>query len=159
MRIAVGRIVGSFGIKGQLKVTPLTEFVERFDKGRTLYLEGEPLKIAASHFHKGQFLLSFKEIPDKTSADRLQWKELEADADLVPELEEDEFMTKDLVGLPVFTVEGRPLGKVDEVLPYPAHDILVVGHVMIPAVKQFVKEVDLEMGQIVVELIEGMEGG
>ena len=57
----------------------------------------------------------------------------------------------------MITKEGRPLGKVDQVLPYPAHDVLVVGKIMIPAVQEFVKEVDLEGKRIVVKLLEGME--
>ena len=156
-RVIVGRIVGAFGIRGQLKVSPLTNFTERFEKGRTLYLDGEPLEIKSSQFHKKHFLLGFAEIPDATAAEKLQWKELEAEDDLHLELNEDEYLTQDLVGLMVLTEDGRPLGKVDEVLPYPAHDLLVVGKVMIPAVKKFVKEVDLEGKKIVVKLLEGME--
>lgn len=155
-RIPVGRIVGAFGIRGQVKVEPLTDFAERFDKGRTLYLDGEPLEIKSTQFHKNQFLLGFAEVPDATAAERLQWKTLEAD-DMELELEEDEYLTRDLIGLMVLTEEGRPLGKVDDVLPYPAQDVIVVGNIMIPAVKEFVKEVDLENKTIVVKLLEGME--
>ena len=156
-RIRVGRIVGAFGIRGQVKVEPLTHFVERFDKGRILYLEGQPVEIKSSQFHKKHFLLGFAEVPDTNAAETLQWKDLEADDDIVPELDEDEYLTEDLIGLMVLTEEGRPLGKVDEVLPYPAHDVLVVGKIMVPAVEEFVKEVDLDGKRIVVRLIEGME--
>ena len=156
-RISIGRIVGAFGIRGQVKVEALTNFVERFAKGATVFLDGEPLTIQSSQWHKGHFLLGFSEFPDMTAAEKLQWKTLEADATNAPELEEDEFLSEDLVGLMVLTEEGRPLGKVDEVLPYPAHDILVVGKLMIPAVKEFVKEVNLDEKRIVVRLLEGME--
>jgi 16S rRNA processing protein RimM len=156
-RIPVGRIVGAFGIRGQVKVQSLTDFTERLDKGRTVYLDAEPIVIKASQVHKNQFLLTFDGIPDATTAEKLQWKTLEADADNGPELDEDEFLSEDLVGLMVLTEEGRPLGKVDEVLPYPAQDILVVGKLMIPAVKEFVREVDLEGKTIKVKLLEGME--
>jgi 16S rRNA processing protein RimM len=156
-RVVVGRIVGAFGIKGQVKVQALTEFHERFEKGATLYLDGEPLRVQTSQWHKGHFLLGFREVPDASAAESLQWKNLEAVADYRRELEEGEFLTDDLIGLLVLTEEGRPLGKVDDVLPYPAHDILVVGKLMIPAVQQFVRSVDLEAGQMVVELLPGME--
>ncbi|HRK23221.1 MAG TPA: ribosome maturation factor RimM [Fimbriimonadaceae bacterium] len=156
-RVPVGRIVGAFGIRGQVKVEPLTDFLERFDKGAVLYLDGEPLRITGSQIHKGRILLSFKEVPDANAAEKLQWKTLEADPIEDLELEEDEFLTEDLIGLLVLTEDGRPLGKVDNVLPYPAQDILVVDRLMIPAVKEFVRSVDLEKGQIVVRLLEGME--
>jgi 16S rRNA processing protein RimM len=156
-RITIGKIAGAFGIRGQVKVTPLTAFNERFDKGQTVFLDGQPLKIKASQWHKSHFLLTLEGIEDATSAENLQWKTLEAEAGDGPELDEDEYLTKDLIGLLVFTEEGRPLGKVDRVLPYPAHDILVVGPLMIPAVKEFVKAVDLENKTIAVHLLEGME--
>lgn len=156
-RVPVGRIVGAFGLKGQLKVELQTEFMERFDKGATLYIEGEPYVVKGSQIHKGRLLLSFSEFPNLTAAEKLQWKTLEADPLESVELDDDEFMTKDLIGLMVLTEDGRPLGKVDQVLLYPAHDLLVVGKVMIPAVKEFVLRVDLEQAQIVVRLLEGME--
>ena len=70
-------------------------------------------------------------------------------------MEENEFFTEDLIGLKVVTTDGQELGVVDDVLGAPAQDILVIGEVMIPAVKEFVKEVDLEAGLIRVELIPG----
>src|SRR5690242_10361805 len=115
-RIPVGKIAGAFGIRGQVKVTPLTDFDERFDKGKTVYLDGQPLKIQASQWHKSHFLLTLQGVEDATTAERLQWKVLEADADEHPKLDEDEFLTEDLIGLLVLTEEGRPIGKVDQVL-------------------------------------------
>lgn len=156
-RVPIGRIVGPFGIRGQVKVEPLSDFPERFAKGATVYLDGEPLVIARSSFHKNQFLLGFREVPDANAAEAMKWKTLEADADAELELEEGEYLTRDLLGLAVFTADGRFLGKVDAVEPYPAHDVLVVEDILIPAVRQFVKDVDLEGRRIVVELIEGME--
>jgi 16S rRNA processing protein RimM len=156
-RVQVGRIVGAFGLRGQLKVELLTDFEERLAKGSTVFLDGLPLVIQSAQWHKNQLLLGFREVPDLTAAEKLQWKVLEADAADRPELEQDEYLTSDLVGMAVFTSEGRLLGTVDAVHPYPAHDVIEVESILIPAVKQFVKEVDVEGRKIVVELIEGME--
>lgn len=73
-----------------------------------------------------------------------------------PELEEDQFLTEDLLDLEVYTEDGQLLGTVDEVLNNPAHDILVVGELMIPVVKEFVLDVDLDEEKITVRLIPGM---
>lgn len=156
-RVPVGRIVGAFGIRGQVKVEPLTEYLERFDNGAILFLDSEPVRVAASQVHKGRILLSLDGITSATDAEKLQWKILEAEPLVRPELKEDEFLTRDLIGLEVQTEDGRRLGKVDQVLAYPAHDILAVGKLLIPAVKEFVLSVDLEAGEIVVRLLEGME--
>ncbi len=64
----------------------------------------------------------------------------------------------ELVGLQVVTTDGRELGEITEVLKYPANDIYVTATVLIPAVRQVVKEIDLEKGRMVVELPAEEEG-
>ncbi len=104
--------------------------------------------------HKGRPLLKLKGIEDVTAAESLQWEYLEAVGR--PELDEDEFLAEDLIGLRAVTSEGEELGEVEDVLPYPAQDVLVIGEIMVPLVKQFVKDIDLEGGTVTVELIPGM---
>jgi 16S rRNA processing protein RimM len=107
--------------------------------------------------HKGRPLIKLRGIDDVTAAEALQWEYLEATGR--PELDEDEFLADDLIGLSVVTIEGETLGTIDDVMPYPAQDVLQVGEIMIPMVKQFVKEVDLEKGSVTVQLIPGMRPG
>jgi 16S rRNA processing protein RimM len=95
-------------------------------------------------------------VNDKTAADALQWEYLEAIVTERPVLEEDEFFVEDLIGLRVVSEDGRELGKIDDIVPNPAHDILQVGAVLIPVVKEFVKEIDLEAGVVTVHLIPGL---
>ena len=97
--IAIGQIVGAFGIKGEVKVDPWTDFEARFEKGRTLLIDGKPFRIAACRYHKGRPLLSFAEVKTANDAEAMQWKELHVPADDKPELEEDEFFTEDLIGM------------------------------------------------------------
>ncbi|HWD38527.1 MAG TPA: ribosome maturation factor RimM [Fimbriimonas sp.] len=153
-RVRVGQIVGAFGLRGQVKVQPLTDFFERFEKGSTLFLRGEPVLIEDSRIHKGRPLIKLKGVKDATAAEGLKWEYLEAEGR--PELEEDQFLTEDLLDLEVYTEDGQLLGTVDEVLNNPAHDILVVGELMIPVVKEFVLDVDLDEEKITVRLIPGM---
>ena len=157
--VRVGRIVGAFGLKGEVKVDPLTDFNERFRKGSRLRLKGDWVTVEGMREHKGRPLLKLSGIADATAAEALQWEYLEAHALEAPELEEDEYMVDDLIGLKVFTMEGEELGEVDNVLDYPAHEILEVGEILIPLVKEFVKEVDLEKDLIRVQLIPGMRPG
>lgn len=156
--IKIGQIVGAHGIQGFIKVEPMTDFLSRFDKGSRLRLDGEWVDVVQSSLHKGRPLIRLAHISDRTSAEKLQWKYLEAPEEEAPRLEEDEYLTDDLLDLEVFTEEGEKLGFVDDVLPMPAQDILVVGEIMIPLVKEFVKLVDLENEKIIVHLIPGMRG-
>lgn len=155
--IRVAQIVGPFGIKGLLKLKLLSDFPERFEAGRRLLMNGDWVVIEESAVHKNQIIVRLSGVNDRTAAEALQWVYLDAIADERPELGDDEYLTDDLMGLQVVTPEGRILGKVDRVDAYPAHDLLVVGKLLIPAVKEFVNDVDLDAERIVVSLIPGME--
>jgi 16S rRNA processing protein RimM len=155
--IRVGQIAGAFGLRGHVKVQPMTDFWERFQEGRELYLKGKPVKIETSSTHKGRPLLKLEGIDSVTQAEALQFEFLEGLAEESFELDEDEYYTDELIGLKVVTTDGRELGEVDEVHRYPAHDVIEVNGIMIPSVKQFIKNIDLDNQTMTVELIPGME--
>jgi len=154
--VKIGQIVGAWGIRGQVKVEPLTEFADRFKIGTRLRLGGHWVTVEDFSVHKGRPLLKLSGVDDMNAAEALQWQYLELEDAPPVELEEDEYLSEDLIGMQVTTTAGEQLGRVDRVLPYPAHDVLQVGEILIPAVKQFVKKVDLKARRIEVELIEGM---
>ncbi len=154
--IRVGQIVGAFGIRGQVKVKALTDFVERFDVGRLVRLHEEWVEIKASAEHKGSIILTLDGVKDRNRAESLQWAYLEAVAEERPDLDEDEILTSDLIGLEAVDESGAPLGTVKRVDRYPAHDVLVVGDVLVPAVSEFVIEVDVAAKKIVLRPIAGM---
>lgn len=154
--VAVGRIVGEFGLKGAVKVEVATDFPERFDPGSTLILDGVPRKVERTTWHRGQARIKLEGIDSVEAARALKWKELLVDATDRPELEEDEFYTLDLIGLEVFDEQGRRLGLVDDVIACPAHDVIQMGDTLIPARQEFVRGIDLDQGRITVRLIPGM---
>ncbi|MBS1725876.1 MAG: 16S rRNA processing protein RimM [Armatimonadetes bacterium] len=156
-RTPVGRIVGAFGIRGQVKVEMITSFESRFDKGNILFLDGKPLKIEASQFHKGRPLIKLAGINTMSEAETLQWKILEAEGE--PEMDDDEYLIEDLIGLKVVTVEGEELGEVDDIEDYPAHEVVLVGEIRIPLVDEFIKDIDLDKEVMTVKLIYGMKPG
>lgn len=158
MSVRIGRIVAAHGLKGQVRIQPLTDFWERFGKGSTLLLQGKPIQVEASQVHKGRPLLKLAGIDTIDQAEKLQWEYLESNEGRPP-LEKDEFLTDDLIGLDVFDEAGTLLGKVKEVLSTAAHDILVVGEILIPVVKEFVLGIDLTAKNIRVRLIPGMRPG
>ncbi|MFY9233408.1 MAG: ribosome maturation factor RimM [Fimbriimonadaceae bacterium] len=153
----VGQIVGVWGLKGYVKVAPLVNFPSPFESGRRLRLDDEWVTVEDTVWQKGRPYLKLSGVDSPEAARALQWKYLEAQAEDI-ELAEDEYRTADLIGLRVETEVGEALGQVGEVLHLPAHDVLVVGKIMIPAVKAFVLKVDIAGGVIVVRLIEGMSG-
>ncbi len=156
-RTQVGKIAGAFGLRGQLKVEMISNFPARFDKGNTLFIDNVAYKIQESQIHKGRPLIKLSGIDTMSVAEKYQWKILEAEGEV--ELEEDEFLLEDLIGLKVVTVEGEELGKVDDIEDYPAHEVVRVGEIRIPLIDHFVTDIDLEKEIMTVKLIYGMKPG
>ena len=155
--VRVGQIVGAFGLKGELKVEPMTDFEDRFLPGSRLRLNGDWVTVQSMRVHKDRPLIKLTGINDLTAAETLKWKYLEAAPKQEADLPDDEYLVDDLMGLTVVTTAGEELGEVDDILPYPAQDVLQVGDMLIPMVKQFIKKVDLDKGVIEVELLPGMQ--
>lgn len=154
--ITIGKVVGPHGILGGLKIAPTTDFLQRFEVGRTIYINDRPVTIKRLMAHKTQVRIETKEITDRNTAETLKWAKVSVPADEIPELEEDEFFSADLIGLKAVDESGNVLGVVSDVFSSPAHDVLQIGSAMVPAVMEFVKEVDLEAGVIVITPIPGM---
>ncbi|MCC7229703.1 MAG: 16S rRNA processing protein RimM [Fimbriimonadaceae bacterium] len=154
--LRVGQIVSTHGRKGQVKVMLLTDFEDRLAKGKRLRLKEDWVTVESVGHHKERLILKLSGVETVDEAKLLQWEYLSVRGDEEPEMDEDEFLVSDLEGMTVRTVDGVELGVVDEVAAYPAQDILVIGELMIPLAKQFVKDIDLENEVITVELLEGM---
>ena len=156
-RTPVGKIAGAFGLKGHLKVEVISNFASRFDQGNTWFIDNKPYKIQESKIHKGRPLIKLAGINSMTEAERYQWKILEAEGEV--ELDEDEFLLDDLIGLRVVTVEGEELGVVEDIEDYPAHEVVLVAGIRIPLIEHFVTDIDLDTGIMIVKLIYGMKPG
>ena len=122
------------------------------------FIDGTEYAVEHSSLQKSMVLLKLEGIDTLEDAVKLRGKELAiARADV--ELEEGVVFIADLIGLPVYCGE-RELGKITEVLTPPANDVYVVKgqqEYLIPAVKEFIEELNPEAGYVRVRLIEGME--
>jgi len=140
----------------------MTDFLERFEVGTRLRLEGGQkldgtwLEIEKFSIHKERPLIKFRGIDKIGAAEALQWAYLGIPELDRPELDEDEYLTKDLIGLKVTTIEGQELGSIEDVIAMPAHDVIKIGELLIPAVGEFIKGIDLKAGTMTVKLIPGM---
>lgn len=159
--IKAGRIVGTHGVRGEVRVQPrdgdpafLTEF-------STFILEGEPVTPESCRVHKTLALMKFPGIEDMDAALDLRGRELyirREDACLPP----GECFDDELLGMEVFNGEtGERLGELTRVDSYPAHKVYTVRgarEYLIPAVRDaFILSVDLEENRMEVRVWEGME--
>jgi len=158
--VAVGRILGPWGRRGDLKVEPLTDFPERFAIGCSLYVDGVAHTIEGSRWQKGKVYIKLSGIDSAAAAAALGQRLLEVPEEELRPLSEGEYYQFQILGLEVRTTEGQPLGKVVQILATGSNDVFVVhgegGELLIPALNDVIKAIDLEEGWIEVELVEGL---
>lgn len=164
-RLVVGRIARPHGIRGETIVEVLTDFPHRFAPGSRLEA-GDPsgprrtLTVDSARAHAGRLLVAFREVADRTAAEALRGALLSIGAAEAAPPPEGTFYPHQIEGLAVVDEEGRPLGTLSRVLAGPANDLWVVEtggrEVMVPAVGEFVRDVDLDAGRIVLHVVPGL---
>ena len=164
-RLEVGQIVNTFGIKGEVKVTPFTDDMNRFDDLKKVYVktrkEEKLYKVENARYHKNMVLLKLEGIENPEQAEMLKNAFLEIDREDAIPLEEGTYFIADLIGLEVYTDEGKLLGKVDDIYNTGTNDIYVVKdelgkQVLLPGIKDVIREVNLDNAKIIVHLIPGL---
>jgi 16S rRNA processing protein RimM len=162
--VLVGEIVGTFGIRGQVKVLPLTDFPERFQRTKTVYVGDEhtPMTVSGAQQHKNVIVLSLDAIDTADAAEKLRGKAVSIPESELTPLPPDQFYLHDVVGLRVEHVNGQPLGVITDVITSGGNDIFVVRdqvtgrESLLPVVKAFIKEIDIPRGLVRVEPIPGL---
>jgi 16S rRNA processing protein RimM len=149
--IKIGKIVKAQGIKGEVKVFPLTDDVSRFNALKNAFVGGKPFKVGYARPQGGEIVIKLSGIDDRNAAETLKGKFVEVErADAVP-LSEGEYFIADLIGAVVFEGEKR-LGTVKEILNYGASDIIVAEcggeAVMFPFLEKVIENIDVERGEI-----------
>jgi 16S rRNA processing protein RimM len=143
--VTVGRVGRPHGVDGSFFVDGASDAPERFAKGATLLVDGEPAEIVASKRGAGGRVVIGLDRPVARGAT------LAVRRDELPELGEDAYYVFELVGLVVEEEGGRPLGTVVEVENRPANDVLVLDSgLLLPLVDACVLDVSLELRRIVV---------
>ncbi|MHB9145365.1 MAG: ribosome maturation factor RimM [Symbiobacteriia bacterium] len=168
MRVAIGEITAPQGVRGEVRVLPLTDFPERFESLTEIWLGSpwdEMVPIESVRPHKGFMLVKFRGVNDRDQAEALRGLRLEiSEQDLVP-LKPGEYYVHQLQGCQVLTVEGRSLGQLVDVYRTGANDVWVVqgdvsrgeaAEVLIPALKDVVREVDLAARRLVIAPLPGL---
>lgn len=161
----VGKIVNTHGIKGELKVIPLTDNPDRFNDLEWVYIEKagifEKFDIEHVKFFKNSVLVKLKDVNDMSAAQSFKELFMKIDRDHAIKLPENTWFICDLLDCLVFETSGNLLGRLKEVLQTGSNDVYVVAdengkQLLIPALKSVVKEVLPEQQRIVVELPEGL---
>lgn len=162
-RITIGKIISPHGVKGEVKVLPLTDFPQRFQTMRSVWvdLKGREMEIEQVRSVSEAILVKFKGIDDRDMAEKLRNGILQILPDELTPLPEGHYYRFQIIGLSVFDPEGAALGSVSDVLETGANDIYVVKdregkELLIPALKSIVLSIDLTAGRMVVKIPPGL---
>ncbi|WP_342319971.1 ribosome maturation factor RimM [Corynebacterium mayonis] len=163
MKVQVGRVVKSHGIRGEAVVEVMTDSPEiRFADGAeitgTQAGKERVLTVESSRPHKGRLLVKFREVPDRTEAETLRGMKFFA-APLERDEDSDEFYDHELIGLKVI-LDNVQVGEVTGVMDTPNRKILEIDYegreVLVPFVMDFVPEIDLDKGLMTITPPEGL---
>jgi 16S rRNA processing protein RimM len=163
--IEAGAILRPHGIRGEVVVDLKRDLLEHVNEGLELRAVsragGESrLEVERVRGQGGRLLVKFKGYDTRDAAEGLRAFGLWMAREQIGPLEPGRWFVQDIVGIAVFTDEGEHLGEVSEVMSMPANDVYVVvgggREVLLPAIEQVIKEVDLKAGKMLVHLIEGL---
>ena len=162
--IKIGTIVGTFGIKGEIKIYPLTNMIEIFLDLKELRLGDEPdaktIHLIDGRIHKNLVVARVKEIQTIEDAGPFLNRDLYIDEDLMPPLAEGESYVYELLGLEVYSDEGSFLGLVEDVFESGAHSVYVISdngkEILLPAIPEVILRKDLKERKLVVHILPGL---
>ncbi len=161
--IVIGKIVAPHGVRGDIRILPLTDKPEQFlDLDYLLLPDGKKLTVKNARFHKNMVLVTTKEVTTMDAAELLRDKDVSVNFEDLPQLEEGEFYVADLIGLDVLDVEGKKIGTFKDAQSTGVNDYYIVAvpgqkDILIPALKRYVKEINLAEHRIVVEMPQWVE--
>lgn len=161
---AVARITGCFGLKGYVKVRLTTQSADRLRSLGTILLgeseaECKPFEIEDVKTGRST-LVKFSGVDDRTAAEPIVGRTLFVEESRKAKPKKGSYFVHDIIGCSVVTTEGTIIGEVENVYKFPGQDVWAIRQGsksgMIPAVKEFIKDVDIKNKRIVVQAIEGL---
>jgi 16S rRNA processing protein RimM len=162
--VSVAKIVKEWGVKGEVKILPLSRGGFSFSKGVEVFLltpQGVevPAKIASSRKQGRYVILAIDNCPDATSAARLRASSICIPRDSLV-LAENEFLCDQLIGLTVVTTDGEIIGQVNEIFETGSNDVYVVQkgnrEYLLPAIRDVIQEIDLTGRRIIIKTMAGL---
>jgi len=155
--ILLAAIVGAHGLKGEVKVKTFTETSGALARYHRLHAkDGRVFTIAQFRPSKAdEAVATFSEVVDRNTAEGLKGLELFVARDVLPVPDENEFYHADLIGLTAMDEADRVIGTVRAIHNYGAGDVIEIARgagdtVMLPFAKEFVPEIDLKAGRVVI---------
>ncbi|HHW41438.1 MAG TPA: 16S rRNA processing protein RimM [Syntrophomonadaceae bacterium] len=164
--ITVGQISKPYGLRGEVRVIPYTDFPDRFLTTKRLFIRQNTLflekLVERAYIKDNRIIIKLAGINTPEEAGKFRGALLQVPPEEVRALPEGSYYYFQIVGLPVYTLDGKLIGKVDEILNTGSNDVYLVKdpekgkEILLPATKEVIKKVDLKERCIVVNLLPGL---
>lgn len=163
--VAIGKIIGVFGIRGEMKIAPMTYSVERFTRGLPVWIGPDETadqcrSITKIRMKGSDLVIQCEGIETRSEAERYVGDYLFVDREHRITLPPRTWFISDIIGLTVTDERGTPIGIITDVLPLPAHHVYVVHQgnreFLIPAIPSVVQHVDIEKRLMVIHVLDGL---
>ncbi len=161
----IGVITSTHGLKGEVKVFPTTDDVNRFKSLKKCFIRTKQGDVEVEKntckFFKNMVILSFKEFKSIDEIEKYKSCGLYVTRENAVPLEEGEYYIADVIGLPVVTEDGSTLGVIDDVMQTGANDVFVVKlqdekELLLPVIPECILDMDFDNKKITVHLMKGM---
>ena len=165
--IIIGKVVSTQGNKGAVNVLPLTDSIDRFNNLDNVFLRNKNsqtiLNVDKIRITKNMVILKLKDIENIEEAKMIVGSILEVERKNAVKLSKDTYFTFEIIGLEVYTENNIFLGKVENIVSTGSNDVYVVKskdkeELFIPAIREVVKNVNLEKKRITIKMLDGLDG-
>lgn len=149
----IGQIINTHGIKGEVKVYPLTEDVTKFKRLKKVLVNGTEMNILGVKFQKDRVILKLEGVDTMNDAETYKQKYIEIPRAEEPELPEGTYYVADLKECTVFDNEGKELGKIFDVISTKNNDVYWIKNpkeLLIPVLDEIVLDIDMDNRKIII---------
>ncbi len=160
----IGKIVNTQGVRGDVRVVPMTDDIKRFEKLKEVEVvsrkKTEILTIEKVWYNKKFVIIKFEEIPDMTEGEKYKNSIIRVPRSEGIKLNTDEYYMRDIYGLEVFE-ESEKIGVIKDIIFTGANDVYVIertdgSELLIPAIKDCILDVDIENKKMEIHIIKGL---
>ncbi len=152
----IGQIINTHGIKGEVKVYPLTDDVQKFKKYKTLLIGGVEKNILGVKFQKDRVILKIEGIDDMNKAETYKQKYVEVRREEEDDLPEDTYYVSDLKKCFVYDTKGNNLGKIFDVISTKNNDVYWIKEpkeLLVPVLRDIVLDVNIEKKEVLIKCV------
>lgn len=155
--ISIGQIINIHGVKGEIKVYPLTDNIKRFRKLEKIYVDGKQINVVWCKLQPSTVIMKLENIDSVEEALKYKNKYITVERKDAVKLPEGRYFVTDIIGCMVYDTSNTPIGKINEIIFTGSNDVYWIKgdkEVLIPAIKDVVVNIDVQNKKVIIKPLE-----